>query len=55
VDQRTTPPIDKLFLSLGTFRFEAGTSAVVEVSNEGVDGHVLVDAVQVLPADREAR
>jgi hypothetical protein len=51
IDQRKTPPIDRLFISLGTFPFEAGASAVVEVTNEGADGHVLIDAVQVLPGE----
>jgi hypothetical protein len=49
VDQRKTPPIDKLFMSLGTFRFDKGKTGYVEISNKDVDGHVIIDAVQWLP------
>ncbi len=47
VDQRKEPPIDRLFVSLGTWDF-AGT-AVVEVTTEGTDGYVVVDGVQFVP------
>ena len=50
VDQKSTPPIDGLFVSLGRYRFTAGDGAVVTVSNQGTEGHVIVDAVQVLPS-----
>lgn len=50
VDQQKAPPIDKLFVSLGTFAFDAGATATVEVSNAGTNGHVIVDAVQLVPA-----
>ncbi len=46
VDQTATPPIDKLFVSLGTFKF--ADSVVVVVSNAGTKGFVVVDAVQLL-------
>jgi hypothetical protein len=49
VDQRREPPLDGHFVSLGTFRFEANGQAFVLISNEGTDGHVVVDAVQFLP------
>ncbi len=49
VDQRKAGPIDGLFISLGRFAFDE-EPAVVEVSNRGTDGHVIVDAVQFLPA-----
>jgi hypothetical protein len=35
--------------SLGAFEFEAGEAGYVEVTNEGTDGHVVVDAVQLVP------
>lgn len=44
VDQLVVPPIDDLFVSLGTFEFE-GTAAVT-VSNQDADGYVIADAVQ---------
>jgi len=48
VNQSQQPPINGLFYSLGTFRFEADNAASVTISNEGTDGHVIVDAVQFL-------
>ena len=50
VNQKRKPPIDGLFAPLGVFRFAADRPAVVSVSNAGTDGHVIVDAVQFLPA-----
>jgi hypothetical protein len=52
VDQRVEPPIDGLLRSLGTFPFEAGRGARVEISNAETDGYVVVDAVQFLPVER---
>ncbi len=49
VDQKATPPIEGLFVSLGRYRFTARDGAVVVVSNKGTEGHVIVDAVQLLP------
>ena len=46
IDQRATPPIENLFLALGAFDFDPQTVAAVVVTNEGADGHVVVDAVQ---------
>jgi hypothetical protein len=50
VNQRKPGPIGGAWVSLGTFRFEAGTTGYVEVGNAGADGHVIVDAAQWLPA-----
>jgi len=36
---------------LGVFRFSADQPAVVTLSNAGADGHVIVDAIQFLPAN----
>ena len=47
IDQRKAPPIDGLFLSLGTFDLEPGT-ARIEVTNADTDGYVVVDAVQLI-------
>jgi hypothetical protein len=49
VNQQKAPPIDKLFVSLGTFRFEKGKKGYVEITNKDADGHVIIDAVQWLP------
>jgi hypothetical protein len=50
VNQQKAPAIDKLFVSLGTFRFEKGKKGYVEITNRDVDGYVIIDAVQWLPA-----
>ena len=38
-------------MSLGTFAFEKGKGADVVITNEGVDGYVIIDAVVFLPKD----
>ncbi len=50
VDQRTKPPIDDLWVSLGTFPF--GPTAIVVIGTEGTDSYVAADAVQWLPAGK---
>ena len=49
VDQRMPPTVEGRFVSVGQLRFTAGTEAVIEISNDGTSGHVVVDAVQLLP------
>jgi hypothetical protein len=49
VNERTKPPIESHFVSLGKFQFEAGNQGYVLVSNADTDGHVVADAVQFLP------
>ena len=49
VNQRKAPTLGA-FVSLGTFRFEKGNAGYVEIGNQGVDGYVIIDAVQWLPA-----
>jgi hypothetical protein len=51
VNEKEVPPIDKAFISLGTFHFTAEKPATVTVTNAGTDGYVVVDAVQFLPAE----
>lgn len=55
VNQSQPPPIDGLFISLGTYRFEADTRSSVTISNIGTDGHVIVDAVQFLAQGSEKK
>jgi hypothetical protein len=50
VNQQKTLPEGQAFVSLGAFEFTADEPAVVVISNEGTDGHVIADAVQWLPA-----
>lgn len=46
INQQAVPPHDGLFLPLGTFEYEAGAKARLTVTNEGADGHVVIDAVK---------
>jgi hypothetical protein len=56
INQQETPQHDRLFRSLGTFRFQAGRSGWVRISNEATDGkYVIADAVQWLPRKDEAK
>ncbi len=48
IDQRENPATDGMFVTLGEFRFEAGGSYWVEVRNDGTDGYVIADAVNVI-------
>jgi hypothetical protein len=50
VNQKKLPSGKNGFHRLGTFKFEEGKSGWVEITNEGTKGHVVVDAVQWLPA-----
>ncbi len=49
IDETQEPPIDGLFVSLGTFRFEKDGAGYVLISNDGTKGYVGADAVQFLP------
>ncbi len=52
INQQEVPAHDRLFRTLGTFRFEDGADNWIRFSNEGTEGkYVIVDAVQMLPAD----
>jgi hypothetical protein len=50
INQRIAPPIDRLFVSLGAYRFVPGGKYSVVISNRDANGHVIADAVQILPA-----
>jgi hypothetical protein len=56
VNQQETPAHGRLFRTLGTFRFRAGRSGWVRISNEGTEaGKVAIaDAVQWLPREDKA-
>lgn len=49
IDQRKTPPIDGMFTSLGTFQLNPQEGVVVEITNAGTNGYVVVDCLQLLP------
>lgn len=48
INQQQEPPIDGTWRSLGRFLFTAGMKGSVEISNDGADGYVVIDAVQFL-------
>ena len=52
VDMQQHPELDGRFVSLGEYRCEVAGQSFVLVTNEGTDGHVVVDAVQFLPVDQ---
>ena len=52
--QRERPPIQGTFISLGTHRFTAGMDAAITIDNDAADGHVIVDALQLLPTEEVA-
>jgi hypothetical protein len=49
VDMRKVPLLERRFISLGTFRFEANGQSYVFISNKGTNGVLTADAVQFLP------
>jgi hypothetical protein len=57
INQQEEPKYGRLFRSLGVFRFEAGLSGWVRVSNEGTekDKVVVADAVQFLEVPKRTR
>jgi len=53
INQQAVPEHDKLFRTLGTFRFRAGQGGWVRIQNDGTDPTkvVIADAVQWLPRE----
>ncbi len=49
VNQQKTPSIDNLFQPIDTMTLKEGETVAIVVSNEGTNGHVIVDSVQLLP------
>jgi hypothetical protein len=52
VDQTATPPVDGLWTALGELALDADDRVAVVVATAGTDGHVVVDAVRLLPVTR---
>ncbi len=46
INQRKAPPMDGLFFPVGVYPFSSDKDAIVEITNEGTDGHVIIDGVQ---------
>ncbi len=53
INQKLTPPINELFISAGVFTFEKKQTYRVQISNEGTNGFVILDAIQVIAAQTE--
>ncbi len=54
INQQDIPEHNKLFRTLGTFRFNKGTNHWLKISNDGTDGkYVIADAVQFLPVNKK--
>ncbi|MCO8121261.1 FAD-dependent oxidoreductase [Stieleria sp. TO1_6] len=51
VDQQQPALVDEVPRSLGTFQFQQGTSGQIVISNEGSDGYVAVDGIQLVPVE----
>ena len=49
VDERA-PNIEGLFVSIGKFECDAAKPVTITLSNEGADGYVIIDAVQLIEA-----
>jgi hypothetical protein len=49
INQRKKPTIGGAFVSVGTFRFDAGKRGSVTIGNKDADGYVIIDAVQWVP------
>lgn len=52
INEKENPPLEQGFISLGKHAYKAGETAVIEISNEGTDGHVIVDAVQMISEEK---
>ncbi len=52
VDQRREPPIDGLFIELSKLTLAQDETLEVILNTAGTDGHVIVDALQLLPLGR---
>ncbi|MFI5379782.1 MAG: hypothetical protein ACHRHE_10825, partial [Tepidisphaerales bacterium] len=49
INEKKAPDLAGGFISLGTFRFDAAKPGALIISNKDTKGHVVADAVQVLP------
>ncbi|MFP6899371.1 MAG: hypothetical protein VCA36_00420 [Opitutales bacterium] len=54
VNEGEHAPIEKLFRTLGVFRFEKGKSGSVTIGTKGTEGkYVIADAIQFLPVKKK--
>lgn len=50
INQKRPPAVDKTFASLGTYKFDK--EATIVISNADTNGHVIADAVQLVPVKK---
>jgi len=55
INQTQPPTIDRIFVSVGMYKFAAGTNAAVTISNKGTKGFVVADAVRFEPVESMER
>ena len=51
INERIKPAIDSLFRSIDSLQLEANETIEVVISNADTNGHVIADAVQLLPVE----
>lgn len=51
VNQKVPAKIERLFQPVGRYRFESGVDYSVTIANEGTDGYVILDAIQIVKVD----
>lgn len=52
VNQKLKPTINKAFVSLGTYQFSKQTPGKVVIENKQTNGHVIADAIWILPEEK---
>ncbi len=53
VNQRQRAEFDGLFQSVGEYHFSTAGGQAIVITNDDTDGHVIVDAVQLLPVEAD--
>jgi hypothetical protein len=48
INQRTAPPIDGMFVSLGKYQLSPDRPATVTINGSDAGGYVIADAVQAI-------
>jgi hypothetical protein len=54
INQKKPPVIEGLFQPIGIFQFLTGSTYTVKITNEGTDGYVILDAIQIVPSQNES-
>ncbi len=54
INQKKPPVIEGLFQPIGIYQFLTGSTYTVKITNEGTDGYVILDAIQIVPSQNES-